>query len=198
MFEKYLTKPWVWLAWGAASAGFTVPALLWHLDYFATYGPLFRQLFPALVILLAGACAAYVYLRARGLWRYELVGLAGIALIVPAVYQPRATLLAIFIGTAQFALGRRTLHMLGFSFAGIAEEIAFSSAAGMAETMGALFALGLLHRYYPLVFLAMLGLPCLLFFSGVKRLGGLLRRAHQSWAALTVMRCAPAGGLAFF
>ncbi len=198
MFEKLLTKPWVWLAWGAASVGLTFPALLWHLNYFATYGPLFRQLFPVLVILLAGACAAYVYLRARGMWRYELVGLAGIALIAMTVYQPRATLVAIFIGTAQFALGRRTLRMLGFSFVGIAEEMALSAATGMAETMGALFVLGLLHLYYPPVFLAMLGLPCLLLFSEVKRLAGLLRRAHESWASFTVMRCAPAGVLVFF
>src|SRR5258708_1794591 len=194
MVEKLLTKPWVWLAWGAVSIGLTFPALLWHLNYFATYGPLFRQFFPVLVILLACACAAYVYLRARGLWRYELVGLAGIALIAAAVYQPLATLLAIFIGTAQFALGRRTLRLLGFSFNGIAEEIALSSAAGMAETMGALFVLGLLHLYYPPVFLAMLGLPCLLLFSEVKRLAGLLRRAHESWASFTLMRCARAGG----
>src|SRR5258707_12932101 len=194
MFEKYLTKPWVWLAWGAASVGLTFPALLWHLNYFATYGPLFRQLFPVLVILLASACAAYVYLRARGMWRYELAGLAGIALIAMTVYQPRATVITIFIGTAQFALGRRTLRMLSFSFQGIAEEIALSSAAGMAEMMGALFVLGLLHLYYPSVFLAMLGLPCLLFFSELNRLPGLLRRAHQAWASLTVMRCGPAGG----
>ena len=126
MFEKYLTKPWVWLAWGAASAGFTFPALLWHLNYFATYGPLFRQLFPLLVILLAGSCAAYVYLRAKGLWRYELAGLAGIALIAMAVYQPRATLVTIFIGTAQFALGRRTFFCYSRLLEnGLFEELAY-------------------------------------------------------------------------
>src|SRR5258708_7861026 len=88
--------------------------------------------------------------------------------------------------------------MLSFSFQGIAAEIALSSAAGMAEMMGALFVLGLLHLYYPSVFLAMLGLPCLLLFSEVKRLAGLPRRAHEGWASLTVMRCAPAGVLVFF
>src|SRR5258708_35727762 len=116
MFEKLLTKPWVWLAWGAASAALTFPALLWHLNYFATYGPLFRQLFPVLVILLAGACAAYVYLRARGFWRFELVGLAGIGLIVPALCHPRATLLTILLATAHFSLLRRTLRILRVSF----------------------------------------------------------------------------------
>src|SRR6266403_5085314 len=147
MFAKYLTSPWVWLTWAAVSVGLTLPGLLWHLNYFATYGPRFQQLFPMLVIFLAGACAAYVYLRARGLWRYELVGLAGIAVAALAAYQPRATLLTILFGTAQFALGRRTLRMFGFAFAGIAEEIALSSAAGIAELMGALFVLGLLRLY---------------------------------------------------
>ncbi len=114
MLSKYLTSPWVWLTWAIVSVGLTFPALLWHLDFFATYGPLFRQYFPVLVISLVIACAAYVYLRARGLWRYELAGLAGIALVALAVYQPRATLLTILMATAQFALGRRTLRMLGF------------------------------------------------------------------------------------
>jgi hypothetical protein len=198
MVAKYLTSPWVWLAWAAASAGLTFPGLLWHLNYFATYGPRFRQIFPVLVILLAGACAAYVYLRARGLWRYELVGLAGIAVLGMAVYQPRAMLLTIVFGTAQFALGRRTLRTLRFTFAGIAEEIALSSAAGIAEMMGALFVLGLLRLYYPLVFLTMLALPCVVLFSEVKRLFTLLQRAHQRWGSLTTVRCAPAGVLMFF
>ncbi|HEY6390032.1 MAG TPA: hypothetical protein VIX89_02070, partial [Bryobacteraceae bacterium] len=198
MFAKYLTRPWVWLAWAAVSVGLTFPSLLWHLNYFATYGPRFRQTFPVLAILLAGACAAYVYFRARRLWRYELAGLAGIAVVGMAIYQPRATLLAILIGTAQFALGRRTLRTFGFSFAGIAEEIALSSAAGIAETMGALFVLGLLHLFYPVVFLAMLALPCVVLFSEVKRLFVLLRRAHQRWTSLTLLRCAPAGVLVFF
>jgi len=147
MVVKYLTNPWVWLTWAAVSLGLTLPGLLWHLNYFATYGPRFQQFFPVLVVLLAGACAGYVYLRARGLWRYELVGLAGIAVAGMAVYQPRATFLAILFATAQFALGRRTLRMLSFTFAGIAEEIALSSAAGIAEMMGALFVLGLLRLY---------------------------------------------------
>ncbi len=198
MFAKYLTSPWVWLVWAAVSVGFTVPALLWHLDFFATYGPLFRTYFPVLVIFLAIACAAYVWLRAKGLWRYELAGLAGIALVALAVYQPRATLITIFIATAQFALGRRTLRMFGFTFVGMAEEIALSFATGIAETMGALFVLGLLRLYYQPVFLAMLSLPCLLLFSEVKRLFGLLRGAHQRWASLTAMRLAPAGVLVFF
>jgi hypothetical protein len=198
MVAKYLTSPWVWLAWTTVSVGLTLPGLLWHLNYFATYGPRFQQLFPVLVILLAGACAAYVYLRARGLWRYELVGLAGIAVLGMAVYQPRATLLTILFGTAQFAVGCRTLRMLGFSFIGIADEMALSSAAGIAEMMGALFVLGLLRLFYPLVFLAMLALPCVVLFSEVKRLFALLRRAHQRWGSLTVMRCAPAGVLMFF
>jgi len=199
MFAKYVTSPWVWLAWAAASAGLTFPGVLWHLNYFAAYGPRFQRLFPVLVILLAGTCAAYVYLRALGSWRrYELLGLAGIAVVGMAAYQPRATLLTIFIGTAQFALGRRTLRMLGFQFAGVAEEIALSSAAGIAEMMGVLFVLGLLRLYYPLVFLAMLALPCVVLFSEVKCLAGLLRRAHQRWASLTAMRCAPAGVLVFF
>jgi hypothetical protein len=198
MVAKYLTSPWVWLAWAAASIGLTLPGLLWHLNYFATYGPRFRQLFPVLAILLAGACAAYVSLRARGLWRYEPIGLAGIALAGMAAYQPRATLITILFGTAQFALGRRTLRIFGFPFLGIAEEIALSSAAGIAETMGALFVLGLLRLYYPLVFLAMLALPCVVLFSEVKCLFALLYRAHQRWTSLTVMRSAPAGVPMFF
>jgi hypothetical protein len=198
MVAKYLTSPWVWLTWAAVSVGLTLPGLLWHLNYFATYGPRFQQVFPVLVILLAGACAAYGYLRARGLWRCELVGLAGIAVLGMAVYQPRATLLTILFGTVQFALGRRTLRIFGFSFAGIAEEITLSSAAGIAEMMGALFVLGLLRLYYPVVFLAMLALPCVLLFSEVKRLFALLRQAHQRWGSLTVMRCAPTGVLMFF
>jgi hypothetical protein len=198
MFAKYLTSPWIWLAWAAASIGLTLPGLLWHLNYFATYGPRFQQIFPALAILLAGACAAYVYLRGKWLWRYELVGLAGITLAALVVYQPRATLFTIIFGTAQFALGRRTLRMLGLSFMGIAEEIALSSAAGIAEMMGALFVVGLLRLYYPLVFLAMLALPCVLLFSEVKCLFSLLRRAHQRWASLIVLRSAPAGVLVFF
>jgi len=198
MAAKYLASPWVWLTWAAVSVGLTLPGLLWHLNYFATYGPRFRQLFPVLVILLGGVCAGYVYLRAKGLWRYELVGLTGIALAGMAIYQPRATLVAIFIGTAQFALGRRTLRILGFTFAGIAEEIALSAAAGLAEIIGALFVVGLLRLYYPLVFLAMLALPCVVLFSEVKRLFALLRRAHQRWGSLTAMRCAPAGVLMFF
>jgi 4-amino-4-deoxy-L-arabinose transferase-like glycosyltransferase len=198
MLSKYLASPWVWLTWAIVSVGLTFPALLWHLDFFATYGPLFRKYFPILVISLVIACAACVYLRARGSWRYELAGVAGIALIVMAVYQPRATFLTILMATAQFALGRRTLRMLGFSFLGIAEEIALSFAAGMAETMGVLFILGLLHLYYASVFLAMLLLPCVVFFPEVTHLFRLLRRMHERWAALTAMQCAPAGVLMFF
>src|SRR2546429_4815345 len=97
MFRKFLTSPWVWLTWAAVSVGLTFPGLLWHLDFFATFGPEFRQYFPVLATLLAAACAAYVYLRARGLWRYELAGLAGIALAVLVAYQPRATLVTILM-----------------------------------------------------------------------------------------------------
>jgi Dolichyl-phosphate-mannose-protein mannosyltransferase len=198
MFGKFLTSPWAWLVWAAISVAATYPGLQWHLDFFATYGPQFRKYFPVLVMLLAIACAGYVYLRAKGLWRYELAGLAGMVLMALAAYQPRATLLALMMAGSQFALGRRTLRLFGFSFTDVAEEIALSFAAGAAEMMATLFVLGLLHLYYAPVFLGLLVLPCLLLLSEIKRLLHLLHRIHRRWVSLNEIRSAPAGVLVFF
>jgi hypothetical protein len=187
-----------WPAWAALSAVLTWPGMRWHLDYFAGYGPRFRQSFPVLVALLAAGALAYQFIRKRGLWRYEPAILAGLAVLALGLYQPRAALFAVLTATAAFALGRASLRHLGFTFASIAEEIALASAVGLEELILILFVLGLLHVYYAVTFALLLGLPCLLLFPEVKRLGALMGQAHRRWAATEEFRSPLTGLVVFF
>jgi hypothetical protein len=186
-----------WSAWAALAVVLTWPGMRWHLEYFAGYGPRFRQFFPVLIALLAAGALAYQFIRKRGLWRYEPAGLAGLATLVLGLYQPRATLFAVWTATAAFALGRATLGTLRYTFSGITEEIVLASAVGLEELILSLFVLGLLHLYYAVAFTLLLGLPCLLLFPEVKRLLALIGQAHQRWAATEELR-SPLTGLAIF
>ena len=198
MLSKFLTSPWAWLAWAAVSVSATVPGLLWHLDFFSAYGPRFRNSFPLLVLALLAACIAHHWARKRGWWRYELALLSALAVIVAACYQPLALLVAIWIAAAAFALGHWILRRLGFLLQGIAEEIALSCGVGLAGLIAVLFVLGLLRIYYPVTFVLLLGLPCLLFFRDVKRLADLLRAANARWASMKEVTSPLAGTLVFF
>jgi hypothetical protein len=183
MSDRFLRNPWAWLVWVSFSVYLTLPGLRWHLDAFSTYGPRFIRIYPLLVIALVAGLCGYLYLRTKGWWRYEPAFLAGIFIVGIASYQPRALLIGVWIISAAFAAGRWSLRKTGFALQGIAEEIALSCAAGLSELILALFVLGLLRLYYPVTFLLLLGLPCILLLSELRHLFTLLRQAGQRWAS---------------
>src|SRR5271170_4880038 len=80
----------LWWAWLITVALLAAEPFRWEVEYFRNRGSLlyFRAII-GLLLLLVPACFLYVRWRRRGWYRYELQVIAGGAICLAAVEQPR-------------------------------------------------------------------------------------------------------------
>src|ERR1044072_6699657 len=86
--------------------------MLWHIQYFRHLGATFFNLLILALALLAAGLPLYHRLRQRGLWRYEPAIFAGLPGIIALIYQPRATLVTLWLLVAAYAMGHWVLGRL--------------------------------------------------------------------------------------
>ena len=154
----------IWLAWLVLAAVVTAPYFRWEVDYFRSPGPLFRTVLLCALPLLAAVCAGWIWLRRSLLWRYEIPALAAFIALGLLVYQPLATLIIALFYLACLASGCRFARFIDVPLNSPIDALTLGFGFGCALLIPALFVLGLLHFYYAPVFVAILVLPCLLFW----------------------------------
>jgi hypothetical protein len=167
-----LNRAYVWLVWLLLVVFLTARYFRWEVNYFSSPGPIFRTLLLVALPFLAAACTGYVWLRRRGLWRFEALALAGFCGIILLVYQPVATLVIALLFLACLASGIRLARLLILPLTTPAEVLTLGFGLGCALLIPILFGLGLLRLYYTPVFALLLLIPCVIFrreaFSGIR------------------------------
>jgi len=143
----------------------TAPCFRWEVDYFRSPGPVFRTVLLYSLPLLAAACAGWIRLRRSRLWRYEIPALAAFIALGLLIYQPLATVIVTLFYFACLASGCRFARLIDVGLNSPVETLTLGFGLGCALLIPALFVLGLLHFYYVPVFVAMLAIPCLLFWG---------------------------------
>jgi hypothetical protein len=187
----------VWLAWLVLAAAASAQSFRWEVEYFRSPGPLFYTVLLCALPILLAACALYVRVRTARLCRLEIPALAIFCGLSALFYQPLATVVAALLFVACLSAGLRLAHPLQIPLESNIETIALGFALGGALLMPVLFALGMLHAFYPAVLLVLLALPCLLFRSHAWRGLAAVRQTILRAASFDSLRH-PMAGLAFF
>ncbi|HTW66054.1 MAG TPA: hypothetical protein VME17_15615 [Bryobacteraceae bacterium] len=174
-------KVWLWWLWLAAMLAISAEPFRWEVEYFRIHGnSLYFHAIIGLLLLLIPACFFYVRWRSRGWYRYELPAIAGAAIVLAAIEQPRAFAAGTLFFMACLTAGQTLGRLLGIAFENPAAAIGIGFAAGSAALIPVLFILGLLHAYYWPVFLLLLLAP--LAFAWRDAFGG-LRAIARLWQA---------------
>jgi hypothetical protein len=170
----------LWWAWLITMALIAAEPFRWEVEYFRNRGSLlyFRAIV-GLLLLLVPACFLYVRWRRRGWYRYELPVIAGAAICLAAVEQPRGFGVGLLFFLACITAGQRLARLFGITLQSAAESVGIGFSIGSAALIPVLFVLGLLRAYYWPVFLLLLLVPLLLCrrdaLQGVQALGRLWR-----------------------
>ncbi len=186
-WRSYFT-PVVWFFWLGISVCLTWGPFLWHLDHFNKLAPNYPRLILAVVPTLGIAASLYQFVRRRGLWRYEPVLLAALLATGYLVYEPLATLIALWLFAACYSFGRFWLSRLGLDTESHTVSITLSTGIGFGALVCILFVVGLIHGYYWWVFVALLSAPCVLFHRQTRLLPYEIRGVFLKWASCTALR----------
>ena len=154
----------IWLAWLVLAIVVTAPYFRWEVDYFRSPGPVFRTVLLCSLPLLAATCVGWIWLRRSRLWRYEIPALAAFIAVGLLIYQPLATLIIALFYLACLASGCRFARFIDVGLNNRVETLTLGFGFGCALLIPVLFVLGLVHFYYAPVFVAILALPCLIFW----------------------------------
>ncbi len=171
----------MWPAWLLFTVALTVQPFLWHVRYFESPGPQFYKLILVVLPLLVVTVIVYRSLRQKTLWRYEPLLLGGLLLGTGLLYEPLATLVALWTVAVCYASGRFVLDRLGLATDSHAEEIALPSALGLGLLSFALFLLGLIDAYYGWTFCLLLGIPTIAFRRQVLHLPHEFHGIYRNW-----------------
>ena len=172
-----------WLAWLPVAIWLTWEPLLWHLEYFRSPGPQFHRLMLFAIPCLAAAIVFYRWFRQKGVWRYEPVAFAVVLVAGLTVYQPKATLITLWIFLAAYGGGRFVRERAGLTTKSPAEEISLSAGIGLGCLIFLLFLSGLLGLYDPWSLAAVLGICVLGFHREIRKLPASLLGLMRSWAS---------------
>jgi hypothetical protein len=174
----------LWWAWLIAIAVLAAGPFRGEVEYFRDHGNLvyFRAIV-GLLVLLVPVCFLYVRWRRGGWYRYELPVIAGGAICLAAVEQPRGFGVGLLFFLACTTAGQSLARLFGITFQSAAETIGIGFSLGSAALIPVLFILGLAHAYYWPVFLLLLLLPLVVCrrdaLQGVRAIGRLWRAAGQ-------------------
>ena len=142
----------IWTGWSVAAVVLTWSPFLWHIDYFRSPGPVFHTLILATIPLLVALIFGYSFVRRGGLWRHEPLVLVVFGLAACLFYQPKATLVMLWLFVACYGLGHFCHQKLRLTSVSPIEDISISTGIGLAVLVCVLFFLGLVRGYYALVF----------------------------------------------
>ena len=184
--SPFLVIPW--LAWLPVAIWLTWEPLLWHLEYFRNPGPEFHRLMLFALPCLAAVIVFYRWFRQKGAWRYEPVVFASVLVVGLTAYQPKATLITVWIFLAAYGGGRFVRERTGLTTKSPAEEISLSAGVGLACLIFLLFWLGLLGLYDPWSLAAVLGICVLGFQREIRKLPTSLLGLMRSWASTTDLK----------
>jgi hypothetical protein len=174
----------LWWAWLIAIAVIAAGPFLWEVEYFRRHGNLiyFRAIV-GLLLLLVPVCFFYVRWRRGGWYRYELPVIAGCAICLAAVEQPRGFVVGLLFFLACITAGQSLARLFAITFKSAAETIGIGFSLGSAALIPVLFVLGLAHAYYWPVFLLLFLLPLVVCrrdaIQGVRAIGRLWRAAGK-------------------
>src|SRR5271163_4190878 len=170
---------WISFAWAAWI--FVILAVAF--EPFLRNLTIFRQVDPALYLLMLGAlgasvaaAAGYHFARRRAFWRWEPIVLPIAFLALCAIYSPRGVAMILWLLAAAFATGRFATGKLG-----IRADLALSTLAGFGIYSLLLFVLGMNHAFYPWVFVLVLAVPLPLFWKYFSDLAAELRAMRAGW-----------------
>ena len=179
--SRFLVLPW--LAWLPVAIWLTWEPFLWHLEYFRSPGPEFHRLMLFAIPCLAAAIVFYRWFRQKGVWRYEPFAFAAVLVVGLTVYQPRATLITVWIFLAAYGGGRFVRERAGLTTKSPAEEISLSAGIGQGCLIFLLFLMGLLGLYDPWSLAAVLAISVLGFHREIRKLPASLLGLTRSWAS---------------
>jgi hypothetical protein len=174
----------LWWAWTIVIAVIAAGPFRGEVEYFRDHANLvyFRAIV-GLLLLLVPVCFLYVRWRRRGWYRYELPVIAGGAICLAAVEQPRGFGVGLLFFLASTTAGQGLARLFGVTFQSAADTIGIGFSLGSAALIPVLFILGLAHAYYWPVFLLLLLLPLVVWrhdaLQGVRAIGRLWRAAGQ-------------------
>ncbi|MCU1337687.1 MAG: hypothetical protein JWO19_3268 [Bryobacterales bacterium] len=171
----------------------TAGIVRWHVEYFRSPGPQFYRAAMIGLPLLAAGTLAWVWLRTKFLWRFELAAIAAIPVAAALLREPRATLVVTALFAACYCAGRALCERCGWSTDAPAADLVFSTAAGFALLNTALFASGLARLWYPWFFAVLLLAPLVIFRRNLGRLLATLQVIYRRWGELKDLRHPAAG-----
>ena len=172
-----------WLAWLPVAIWLTWEPFLWHIEYFRSPGPEFHRLMLFAIPSLAAVIVFYRWFRQKGVWRYEPAAFFVVLVTGLAIYQPRATLVTVWIFLAAYGGGRFLRERAGLTAKSRAEEISLSAGIGLGCLIFLLFLLGLWGFYDSWSLAAVLGLCVLGFHREIRKLPASFLGLMRSWAS---------------
>lgn len=176
----------IWLAWGVVAGFLCVPPLLWHLQYLKAGSPsLFVPYVASLVLSVAVFPTLWHIVRRRGLRRWEPAAFAAFCLAAGLLYEPRGTLVGLWMLAAAYATGSFLLTRFDLHFASPTGSIAVAAGSGFAVFTIVLFFLGLAGGFRSWLLAALLALPCVALRRHVAALAGKMRQLHRHWGDST-------------
>jgi len=172
----------VWFAWLAVAAALTWP-LAWAPLVHA------RRAHPDLFALFAGGLAVaalagpllYQRLRRGGWWRWELRLFAAAGIAVPLFYEPRATVVTLWLAAVMAGTGSWVLGRLRLEPAGACRRLVFSFAFGFAVLVWPLTALAMAGWFRPGALVLLLAGGTVLVGVERRRLLDTLRGLDRAW-----------------
>ncbi|HUA19331.1 MAG TPA: glycosyltransferase family 39 protein [Bryobacteraceae bacterium] len=192
-----LAKAIAWFGWLAFAVFLFAGPFRWELDYFFVHGN--RVYYAAAIALLAVVvvfCLAYLPLRGRGLWRWELPVILAFGVGFAAFEHPLGLGISMLLFLGFFTVGHRFARAFRINLETPVETLALAFSVGCAVAIPALFVLGLLHGYYRAVSWILVLAPIALWRRDALAALQAIRKLWQSAREATELRH-PLCGIAF-
>jgi hypothetical protein len=181
----------LWPVWLAAAVAVTAPVMAWHVARFRGPGDGFYIAVLAGLPLLGAAGVVWSRVRRRGLWRYEPLLAASMAVLLAAWKAPVALAVTALLFASAYAGGRRLRERWGLAVDSPVAELGLSSALGFGVLHLVLFGLGMAGLLYWWVVLPLLAAP---LAAGWRTIPDALGRLRAAWLESGI-GASPAAGL---
>lgn len=167
--------------WAAFALFLSLEPFERHIEYFAKPGPHFRTAILALLAAMAFWTPFYVWIRARGLWRWEPRLLVGVGLAIVAVREPLGLAVILLLGSSCYATGSALLERLGIDPGSAAARLAVRTGFGMGALIVVLIPIGLAGLYGPWTFGLLFGGTCVALRSRLREVWRELTAIDATW-----------------
>jgi hypothetical protein len=186
-------KSMVWLAWLVLIVCVLGPYFWWEVEYFHSPGPKFHIALVCLIPVYVAGCAAYLRLRRKRWWRFEVPALVLFVSASLLFYQPLASVVSALLFLSCIATGCRIARAVRVPLRSEIETIGVGFALGSTALILALFLLGVAHWYFRPIFIVLIGLPLLAFGQEAIAAVAALKRLFCAAARCPALRHPMAG-----